>query len=179
MPGTPLGILWKGVRGPPAIFSEKRQGEWSEEKTWKVPLARPCHSIAWSALVRGGGVQTYLAPSRSWVSMSSSVRKRYCGQVSAKTRKPRSCAARICAAAWPAETWAMRIGTSISSDSAIARCVASRSPIGLCALPWYFSRVLPAASSWSVSQRTKSSFSAWIITIAPSRRAKASTSSTW
>ena len=65
---------------------------------------------------------------------------------------------------------------STSSESAIARCVASRSTsIGRDAA-WNFGAVCPAARSCSVSQAMQSVFSAWIIAIAPSRRATASVS---
>ena len=71
------------------------------------------------------------------------------------------------------------IGTSTSSDSAMARCVASRSTsIGReCA--WKRGAVRPLASRRLVSHSMQSAFSAWIIAIAPWLRATSSTSRIW
>ncbi len=63
------------------------------------------------------------------------------------------------------------IGTSTSSDSEIARCVASRSTgIGR-DVAWKRGAVLPARSSRSVRKRMASKFSACTISIAPVSRA--------
>ena len=78
-----------------------------------------------------------------------------------------------------AETCTRSIGTSKSSASEMARCVASRSTTNGRDAAWNFAAVMPFSSSRSVSQPMQSEFSAWIISIACSRRAAASESRIW
>ncbi len=51
----------------------------------KVPSRSPCQIAAWLSASRGGGEQTYFAPSKSMFSprRSSAVKATYWGQVSA------------------------------------------------------------------------------------------------
>ena len=59
----------------------------------------------------------------------------------------------------------------------MARCVASRSTTKGRDVAWNLAAVMPFSSRRSVSQAMQSEFSAWIISIACSRRAAASASS--
>src|SRR5215204_4640283 len=81
-PGSPLGILRKSPR-PSSFCPSKSNGQWSVETTCKSSLTRPFHRSSQWSFVRSGGEQTYFAPSNP-LPRSSSDRKRYCGQVSAK-----------------------------------------------------------------------------------------------
>jgi hypothetical protein len=94
-------------------------------------------------------------------------------------RKPRDWARRISSIASRPETWTISTGTSTSSESMIARCVASRSTGMGREAAWSLGAPRPAASSFSDSHAMQSLFSAWIIVMAPSRRASASTSRIW
>ena len=67
------------------------------------------------------------------------------------------------------------MGTSTISDIVMARCVPSRSTACGRDGAWKYGAVRPARSSSSVSQVMQSEFSACTITMAPSRRATAST----
>ena len=77
------------------------------------------------------------------------------------------------------DTCTIRIGTSTSSDNAIARWVASRSTTIGRESAWYFGAVWPADSSASVSQAMQSAFSAWTMASAPCWRATASSRRIW
>ena len=96
----PFGIFLKSPR-PSSFWSLKQNGQWSVETTARSSVRSPRHRsrACGSCLLRSGVEHTHLAPSKlspsgprapSW---SSSVRYRYCGQVSAKTFAPRDRAA--------------------------------------------------------------------------------------
>ena len=67
------------------------------------------------------------------------------------------------------------MGTSTISDMVMARCVPSRSTAWGRDGAWKYGAVWPARSSSAVSQAMQSEFSACTMTMAPSRRASAST----
>src|SRR5215831_12245486 len=84
-PGTPLGILRKLLSAPGSFLpcgSSYLKAAWSDDRTWKVLAASPVQMCSWLSLACGGGEHTHLAPSSPGLSKSSSLRIRYCGQVS-------------------------------------------------------------------------------------------------
>ncbi len=105
-PGMPLGIFEKSPR-PSSFCSLKQNGQWSVDTTARSLVRRPRHrAFPWSA-VRSGGEATNLAPSKSGLARSSSVRYRYCGQVSANTFWPASRASATAASACAADRCTM------------------------------------------------------------------------
>lgn len=102
------------------------------------------------------GEQTQRAPSKPGPERSSVESKRYCGQVSAWRRSPHACARRIASIASAPETWTIGIGTSTSSEKAMARWVASRSTTFGRETAWKIGAVSPRASNRSVSQAMQS-----------------------
>src|SRR4051812_29479058 len=83
-PGMPFGTQRKLVRpfGASLPCVSYRNGQWSEENSEKTCCCRPAQHSCWLFSSRGGGEQTYLAPSMLRPSMSLAVSTRYCGQVS-------------------------------------------------------------------------------------------------
>ena len=101
----PLGILVKSPI-PSSFWSFMQKGQWSVDTTARSSVRRPFHRSGWwcSCLLRSGGEATHLAPSKPGApSWSSSVRYRYCGQVSANTFRPASRAAATAASASDAD----------------------------------------------------------------------------
>ena len=132
-PGMPFGMRSNEASSPATRLPSlpcMLNGAWSDEKIVNSPLDRPFQMNCWLPLSRGGGLQMQRAPcigSSGSIPRSSALRNRYCGQVSAWIGSPRPRAQWICSTASRPETWTIRIGVSISSASAIARWVASRS----------------------------------------------------
>ena len=84
-PGTPLGILAKLLSAPGSFLprtSSYLKAAWSDDSTWKVLAESPVQMCSWLSVPRGGGEHTHLLPSSPGFSKSSSLRNRYCGQVS-------------------------------------------------------------------------------------------------
>ena len=129
-PGMPLGMLRNVLRAPAASLpagSLNRNGQWSDENRSKSPCSIPAQIFGHSSELRGGGEQTYFAPSNPSRSKSCAVRVIYCGQVSAKTFMPRWRPRTISSVASPLDTCTMVSGTPAISANEIARWVASRS----------------------------------------------------
>ena len=84
---------------------------------------------------------TYFAPSNPGLSYSSSDRKRYWGQVSAYTGRPRKRASLTSCRASAADRWTMYIGTPASSESKMALRVASTSVLIGLVTAWYLGSV--------------------------------------
>ena len=131
----PLGIFAKSPM-PSSFCPLKQNGQWSVETTDRSLVRRPRHRAAPCSAGRSGGEHTYLAPSKSGLARSSSVRNRYCGQVSANTFCPASRACVTAASAWAADRCTMYSGAPVTLASWIARLVASPSSSGGRVSPW-------------------------------------------
>ena len=134
----PLGILEKSPT-PSSFCPFMQNGQWSVDTTCRSLVRSACHMCSWwcSALDRSGVEHTHLAPSKPGApSWSSSVRYRYCGQVSPNTFCPVSRAVAICATACLAETCTTYSGAPVYCASMIARWVASSSACHGREMPW-------------------------------------------
>ena len=80
-----MGILRKLLSAPGSFLprtSSYLKAAWSDDSTWKVLAESPVQMCSWLSVPRGGGEHTHLLPSSPGFSKSSSLRNRYCGQVS-------------------------------------------------------------------------------------------------
>ena len=119
--------------------------------------------------MRIGGEHTHLAPSKPGLaSVSSSVRYRYCGHVSANTLRPSWRAAATASSASDADMCTMYSGQLPATPaSTMARLVASPSSTDGRVRPWYFGSVSPRASACCTSTSMAMPFSACIMIMAP------------
>ena len=156
---------------PSCFWSLKQNGQWSVLTTERSLVRRPRHNDDWCSLGRNGGEATNFAPSKPGRARSSRDRKRYCGQVSAKTFCPVSRALVTSSSACAADRCTMYSGEPVTLARVIAREVASPSSSGGRVSPCSTGSVRPLASACATSWSIAMPFSACIMTIPPMSRA--------
>ena len=177
MPGTPFGTLLKcGVRAARAscLPALEAEGAWSDENTWNTPSARPCQITCWLRLVARRRAQMHLAPSKPR-SARSSGQEQILRAGLAIDLQP--------AALRPADLLHRFAPRDVHDQHRHVDELGQRDrPVRRLALDQHgrhfggnCGAVSPAARA-ARSARGCNLFSAWIITIAPLRRAVASTS---
>src|SRR4051794_25408219 len=86
-PGPPFGIFEKSSL-PNDFWPSQRKAQWSVEIADSVSVRTAFQSTSWFSFARGGGVYTYLAPSKFGRSRKLWSTKKYCVHVSPQTSQP-------------------------------------------------------------------------------------------